>query len=337
MGRNLQFCLAIFLGLPTLQLPSQVLSTQSETNKKVIAVRGRQRINHHWVPESKFRSHNSKIWFLQIYFACYSELGKERTTWNFTFLSQPGTTDRDQGELILERILNFFHHCPVFPGSHLQGLVHTVSQGVLSWSADTVDEETEFSLYQLWWVLGWDPFFSRPSHKWISLSRLKVLHCGHCNLRWSLVRLTCLFSLKTRFYSPEASHWPHASLSHIQSSFQVRPSPARIRSSLFLKIGPELPPILFFFFFSPKCPQYIVVYSSCRSLWLCYVGHHLSMAWWAVPCPHPGCEQTKPPATEAEHANLTTWPWGGPSTYYFDAQSSVEYKIQINIYDKAQD
>ena len=33
----------------------------------------------------------------------------------------------------------------------------------------------------------------------------------------------------------------------------------------------------------PKVPQYIVVYSSCECLWLCYVGRHLSVAWRAVP------------------------------------------------------
>ena len=37
----------------------------------------------------------------------------------------------------------------------------------------------------------------------------------------------------------------------------------------------------FFSFFSPKAPaQYIVVYSSCRSFCLCYVGHRLSVSWW---------------------------------------------------------
>ena len=32
----------------------------------------------------------------------------------------------------------------------------------------------------------------------------------------------------------------------------------------------------------PKAPQYIAVYSSCRSFRLCYVGCCLSMAWWVV-------------------------------------------------------
>ena len=47
---------------------------------------------------------------------------------------------------------------------------------------------------------------------------------------------------------------------------------------------------VFLLFLLPKAPHYIVVYSSCECLWLCYVGHHLSMAWWAVPCPHAGSE-----------------------------------------------
>ena len=62
----------------------------------------------------------------------------------------------------------------------------------------------------------------------------------------------------------------------------------------------------------PKAPQYIAVYSSCRSFWLCYVGRSLSMAWWVVPCLCPGSERAKPWATEAEHMNLTTQPWGRP-------------------------
>ena len=62
----------------------------------------------------------------------------------------------------------------------------------------------------------------------------------------------------------------------------------------------------FFFFFFPEAPQYIVVYSSCRSLWLCCVGCHLSMAWWVVLGPRLGSEPAKPWATKAEHRNLTT-------------------------------
>ena len=60
--------------------------------------------------------------------------------------------------------------------------------------------------------------------------------------------------------------------------------------------------------FLPKALQYIVVDSSCECLWLCHVG--LSMAWWAVPCRHPGSEPAKAWAAEAESANLTTWPQG---------------------------
>ena len=85
-----------------------------------------------------------------------------------------------------------------------------------------------------------------------------------------------------------------------------------------LKIGPELTSVadlvIIFFFFSPKSPQYVVVYSSYRSFWLCYVGRHLSMAWWAMLGPHTGSELTKPWGAEAECMNLTTWPWGRPKS-----------------------
>ena len=73
----------------------------------------------------------------------------------------------------------------------------------------------------------------------------------------------------------------------------------------------------FFFLLLPKAPQYIVVYSSCRSFYFCYVGHHLSMAWWAVLGPCPGSKLVKPWAAEVEHTNLTTWPQGQPRDYFF--------------------
>ena len=68
----------------------------------------------------------------------------------------------------------------------------------------------------------------------------------------------------------------------------------------------------FFLLLLAKVHQYIVVHSSCRSFWLCYVGRCLSMAWWVVPCPRPGSERVKPWAAKAEHGNLTTWPQGWP-------------------------
>ena len=75
---------------------------------------------------------------------------------------------------------------------------------------------------------------------------------------------------------------------------------------------------LFFFFFSPKPPQYIVVYCSCRSFWLCCVGCLLTVALWAVPCLCPGSKRVKPWATKAEHSNLTTRPqsWPPLGTFY---------------------
>ena len=65
---------------------------------------------------------------------------------------------------------------------------------------------------------------------------------------------------------------------------------------LFPRLAPELTSVanLFFFFFSPKPPRYVVVYSSCGSLWLCYVGCHLSMAWWVVPHLCPGSKPANP-------------------------------------------
>lgn len=73
---------------------------------------------------------------------------------------------------------------------------------VWSWLSETVEEKKIILFYLLWWVPGWGPYFSRASYKWMSLSRLKVLHCAHCTSSLSFVRLTCLFCLKTKFYSP---------------------------------------------------------------------------------------------------------------------------------------
>ena len=58
-----------------------------------------------------------------------------------------------------------------------------------------------------------------------------------------------------------------------------------------------------FSFSSPKAPQYIVVYSICKSFQLCFIGRRLSMARQAVPCLHSGSELAKPWATQAEQAN----------------------------------
>ena len=89
----------------------------------------------------------------------------------------------------------------------------------------------------------------------------------------------------------------------------------------FFILAPELTSVanLLFCFFHllPKDPQCIVVYSSCRSFWLCYVGCNLSKAWWVVPTPHPGCEPAKLWAAQAEHVNLTTWPWDQPKKSWF--------------------
>ena len=48
------------------------------------------------------------------------------------------------------------------------------------------------------------------------------------------------------------------------------------------------------------------------------MGHHLNVAWWAVPCPRPGSE---PWAATAERANLTTQPWSQPRYYTFNSHT----------------
>ena len=51
--------------------------------------------------------------------------------------------------------------------------------------------------------------------------------------------------------------------------------------SFFLKVGPELTSVVNFFVLLlvlARAPQYIVVYPSCRSFWLCCVGRRLSVA-----------------------------------------------------------
>ena len=81
----------------------------------------------------------------------------------------------------------------------------------------------------------------------------------------------------------------------------------------FLKTGPELTSVVnpfFLLLLLPQDPQYIVVYSSCRSFWLCYVGRRLSMAWWVVPGLHQGSKLAKLWAVEVECMNLITQPWG---------------------------
>ena len=78
-----------------------------------------------------------------------------------------------------------------------------------------------------------------------------------------------------------------------------------------------LPNFFIFFSSSPQAPQYIVIYSSCESLWLCYVGRRLSMAWWGVPYPYLGSEPTEPWATKAECTKLNTRPRGQPLLFIF--------------------
>ena len=71
----------------------------------------------------------------------------------------------------------------------------------------------------------------------------------------------------------------------------------------------------------PKVPQYIVVYSSCRSFWLWHVGCRLSMAWWAVRCMHPGSQPAKPWAGSGAHEinHLATGP--APESPFFNLKT----------------
>ena len=86
-------------------LPRQVLVTQNEANKKGVAVPGRERIGNQWLPESRFTSHNSKTLFSKKFFLPANLIGMERTMWNFTFFSWPGSIDRDLEGLSLVWIL----------------------------------------------------------------------------------------------------------------------------------------------------------------------------------------------------------------------------------------
>lgn len=73
------------------------------------------------------------------------------------------------------------------------------------------------------------PLYLSGTHKWICLCRLKILHCGHCNLRLYLASLTSLFSLKIKFYS----HWTQSSLGQTPSD----PRPDLV----FYKLNPVWP------------------------------------------------------------------------------------------------
>lgn len=94
----------------------------------------------------------------------------------------------DLGELTFVRILTLYQLRPVFPGYSLQA-VEWVGLTLVMRNCTVVKI---VSLYPWWWVFVWDPFFSRAAHKWISVSNLKVLYCGYCNLRLCLVKFNLL-------------------------------------------------------------------------------------------------------------------------------------------------
>ena len=49
----------------------------------------------------------------------------------------------------------------------------------------------------------------------------------------------------------------------------------------------------------------------------------------AAPCPRPGSELANPWAAEAERANLTIQPWGGPGTAVLKMLASEQYRTLI--------
>ena len=66
---------------------------------------------------------------------------------------------------------------------------------------------------------------------------------------------------------------------------------------------------LFFFFLVKKMGPELIA----ESIFLYfYVGHHHSMAWWAVRRSVPSIRTLEPQATKAEHMNLSTRPLGWP-------------------------
>lgn len=133
------------------------------------------------------------------FFVCKSEFGKEGRTWNFTFLSQTGTIDRDLAELTGKNS----HPLPAFCQFSQDQVCRLYSEWVVPLGPMLVTRNRRggkiiFSL-SFMVMVGWDLFSSQVPHKWISLSRLKVLHCGHYNLRLSLVTLTAYYGWKQNF------------------------------------------------------------------------------------------------------------------------------------------
>ena len=111
------------------------------------------------------------------------------------------------------------HFLPVFPGSCLQALEQWGVQAGLILVTRHSRGRKIISFYPLPFLVsaGPRPLFSRAPRKWINLLGLKILSCGHCNSRLSLVRVTCLFCVKAKFYSSGPSHWTQCRLSQTQS------------------------------------------------------------------------------------------------------------------------
>lgn len=129
----------------------------------------------------------------------------------YSFLHQAPQIEME--ELSLVRILTLCQLLPVFPGSICRFWSKWgVQTGLILVTRNCRGRKITFPLlFKMSSCLRL--LFPKTPHTWISLFRLKVLQCDCCNSRLALVSLTCLFSLKTKFNSLEASHWTQSSLS----------------------------------------------------------------------------------------------------------------------------
>uniref|UniRef100_A0A9L0J3K1 Coenzyme Q5, methyltransferase n=1 Tax=Equus asinus TaxID=9793 RepID=A0A9L0J3K1_EQUAS len=98
-------------------------------------------------------------------------------------------------------------------------------------------------------VCTWDPNRRTPGHREAERANLTAVSPGRPQT-FTFLKCTGLQSKKTSFFCCFFLNW-HLSY--------------------------HLPPVLLFSSPSPQSPQYIVVCSSCESLWLCCVGRRVSM------------------------------------------------------------
>ena len=124
-------------------------------------------------------------------------------------------------------------------------------------------------LHSLCFHCDWEQFFT-SSRRWI-LPNMFIFVLTLISLWIEQFIFLCFFKILFSFWFFLCVCWPLVFLFFLCFFFLVR------------KIGPELTSVanLPLFIFSPKS-QYTAVYYSCECLWLCCVGHRLSMAWRVV-------------------------------------------------------